>query len=41
VSGEIPGHARFVADSPLEEAGFEPLVPLTLNATKTGERDEK
>jgi hypothetical protein len=26
---EIPGHARFVADSPLEGSGFEPLVPLT------------
>jgi hypothetical protein len=24
---EIPGHARFVADSPLEGAGFEPSVP--------------
>jgi hypothetical protein len=26
---------------PLEESGFEPLVPLTLNPTNAGERDEK
>jgi hypothetical protein len=25
----------------LEEGGFEPLVPLTLNATNAGARDEK
>jgi hypothetical protein len=28
-------------DSPLEDGGFEPLVPLTLNATNAGERDKK
>jgi hypothetical protein len=33
--------ARFVVDSPLEDGGFEPLVPLTLNATNAGERDKK
>jgi hypothetical protein len=32
---------RFAADSLLEESGFEPLVPLTLNPTNAGERDEK
>ena len=32
---------QFATDSPLEEGGFEPLVPLTLNATNAGERDEK
>jgi hypothetical protein len=32
---------RGFADSPLEESGFEPLVPLTLNPTNAGERDEK
>jgi hypothetical protein len=32
--------AKFAADSPLEESGFEPLVPLTLNPTNAGERDE-
>jgi hypothetical protein len=31
---------REFADSPLEESGFEPLVPLTLNPTNAGERDE-
>ena len=29
---------RFADDSPLEEGGFEPLVPLTLNATNAGTR---
>jgi hypothetical protein len=32
---------RFARDSPVEEGGFEPLVPLTLNATNAGERDER
>jgi hypothetical protein len=32
---------REFADSPLEESGFEPLVPPTLNPTNAGERDEK
>jgi hypothetical protein len=36
-----PPKVRFASDSPLEESGFEPLVPLTLNAINTGERDEK
>jgi hypothetical protein len=31
--------ARFALDSLLEEGGFEPLVPRTLNATKAGESD--
>ena len=31
---------RGFADSPLEESGFEPLVPLTpKNGSDTGERD--
>jgi hypothetical protein len=31
---------RFAHDSPLEESGFEPLVPLTpKNGSDTGERD--
>jgi hypothetical protein len=34
-TGEIPGHARFVADSPLEEGGFEPSVPLSKSPRKT------
>jgi hypothetical protein len=37
----ITAEAQFASDSPLEEGGFEPLVPLTLNATNAGERDEK
>jgi hypothetical protein len=32
---------REFADPPVEESGFEPLVPLTLNPTNAGERDEK
>jgi hypothetical protein len=32
---------KFVPDSPLEESGFEPLVPLTLNQANAGEREEK
>jgi hypothetical protein len=28
------GDGGFVADSPLEEGGFEPLVPLTLEGSK-------
>jgi hypothetical protein len=32
--------SRFVADSPLEENGFEPLVPLMLNQAYAGEREE-
>ena len=32
---------RKFADSSLEGDGFEPLVPLTLNPTNAGERDEK
>ena len=32
---------RFAGDSPLEESGFEPLVPLTLNQANAGEREEK
>jgi hypothetical protein len=32
---------REFADSPLEESGFEPLVPLTLNQANAGEREEK
>jgi hypothetical protein len=39
--GARPGEVRFALDSPGEQSGFEPLVPLTLNATNTGERDEK
>jgi hypothetical protein len=31
----------FALDSPLEESGFEPLVPLTLNQANAGEREEK
>jgi hypothetical protein len=38
--GARPGEVRFALDSPGEQSGFEPLVPLTLNATNTGERDE-
>jgi hypothetical protein len=36
-----PLRDRKFADSLLEESGFEPLVPLTLNPTNAGERDEK
>jgi hypothetical protein len=32
---------RRFADSPVEESGFEPLVPLTLNQANAGEREEK
>jgi hypothetical protein len=33
---------RFAVDSPLEEAGFEPLVPLTpKNGREAGERHEQ
>jgi hypothetical protein len=32
---------REFADSPVEESGFEPLVPLTLNQANAGEREEK
>jgi hypothetical protein len=40
--GEPPAPLRrFAADSPLEEGGFEPLVPLTLNATNASEGDKK
>jgi hypothetical protein len=34
-------NVRFAPDSPLEESGFEPLVPLTLNQANAGEREEK
>ena len=30
---EFAPKVRFASDSPLEESGFEPLVPLTLNPT--------
>jgi hypothetical protein len=36
---DAKGDRRF-ADSPVEQSGFEPLVPLTLNPTNAGERDE-
>jgi hypothetical protein len=29
---------RFAPDSPLEQSGFEPLVPLTLDGTKATEK---
>jgi hypothetical protein len=29
---------RFAVDSPLEQSGFEPLVPLTLDGTKATEK---
>jgi hypothetical protein len=32
---------RFATDSPVEESGFEPLVPLTFNQANAGEREEK
>jgi hypothetical protein len=37
----FPPKVRFAADSLLEESGFEPLVPLTLNQANAGEREEK
>jgi hypothetical protein len=40
LTGFVP-KVRFAVDSPLEESGFEPLVPLTLNPTNAGEHDEK
>ena len=41
--GLSPIASGFTAETDwlLEEGGFEPLVPLTLNATNAGERDEK
>jgi hypothetical protein len=39
-SPTVPGCTAEI-DSLLEESGFEPLVPLTLNPTNAGERDEK
>jgi hypothetical protein len=44
IIGPVPSATcwdREFADSPLEESGFEPLVPFTLNPTNAGERDEK
>ena len=32
-----PPKARFAIDSPLEEAGFEPLVPLVISAARAGQ----
>jgi hypothetical protein len=47
-AGSWPSHhaaqesdRRFVHDSLLEESGFEPLVPLTLNPTNAGDREKK
>jgi hypothetical protein len=39
--GFDPQSERFARDSALEQGGFEPLVPLRLNATNAGERDKK
>ena len=41
VISEIRWACREFADSPVEESGFEPLVPLTLNQANAGEREEK
>jgi hypothetical protein len=38
----LTSRTEFAPDSPLEESGFEPLVPLTpKNGSDTGERDDQ
>ena len=41
LQSELPGRGQFASDSLVEESGFEPLVPLTLNQANAGEREEK
>ena len=40
-AAKVAERDRGFADSLLEESGFEPMVPLTLNLANAGEREEK